>query len=192
MTIPCVSYLTSWSSRGVYQSWAVKRWNLSSESLLLSLFLKSTRREYNNGFIWFLSIRLSGTLVFYFLTSAQVFLFLLPSKGWYVGLIWWGEECNSCYAYCQVKGWYQKSARNFQNDWKGLNNKWWRGRENGLTQKWSWKFSPTMKTMSLSSCETFGAFFFFSFIFDTLFSLSLFFSMLRLFIRGWNAGIFEI
>jgi hypothetical protein len=40
-------------------SWEVKRWNLSSVSLLLSLFLKSIGE---NMILWFLNIRHSGTL----------------------------------------------------------------------------------------------------------------------------------
>jgi hypothetical protein len=40
-------------------SWAVDRWNLSSVSLLLSLFLKSIGE---NMILWFINIRHSGTL----------------------------------------------------------------------------------------------------------------------------------
>jgi hypothetical protein len=40
-------------------SWAVERWNLSSVSLLLSLFLKSIGE---NMILWFLNIRHLGTL----------------------------------------------------------------------------------------------------------------------------------
>jgi hypothetical protein len=43
-------------------SWAVKRWNLSSVSLLLSLFLKSIGENMIIMILWFLNIRHSGTL----------------------------------------------------------------------------------------------------------------------------------
>jgi hypothetical protein len=60
-------------------SWAVERWNLSSVSFLLSLFLKSIGE---NMILWFLNIRYSGTLFgMWFLTLAQqMFLLILPSK----------------------------------------------------------------------------------------------------------------
>jgi hypothetical protein len=52
-------------------SWAVERWNLSSVSLLLSLFLKSIRENMITMILWFLNIRHSGTLFgMWFLTSA--------------------------------------------------------------------------------------------------------------------------
>jgi hypothetical protein len=58
-------------------SWAVERWNLSSVSLLLSLFLKSIGENMVTKIIWFLNLRHSGTLFgVYFLTLAQqMFLF---------------------------------------------------------------------------------------------------------------------
>jgi hypothetical protein len=52
-------------------SWAVERWNLSSVSLLLSLFLKSIEENMVTIIIWFLNLRHSGTLFgVCFLTSA--------------------------------------------------------------------------------------------------------------------------
>jgi hypothetical protein len=64
-------------------SWAVERWNLSSISLLLSLFLKSIGENMIIMILWFLNIRHLGTLFsMWFLTSAQqMFLLILPSKG---------------------------------------------------------------------------------------------------------------
>jgi hypothetical protein len=64
-------------------SWAVEMWNLSSMSLLLSLFLKSIGENMITMILWFLNIRHSGTLFgMWFLTSAQqMFLLILPSKG---------------------------------------------------------------------------------------------------------------
>jgi hypothetical protein len=43
-------------------SWVVERWNLSSVSLLLSLFFKINRGEHDIILLWFLNIRHSGTL----------------------------------------------------------------------------------------------------------------------------------
>jgi hypothetical protein len=64
-------------------SWSVERWNLSSMSLLHSLFLKSIRENMITMIQWFLNIRHSGTLFgMWFLTLAQtMFLFILLSKG---------------------------------------------------------------------------------------------------------------
>jgi hypothetical protein len=63
-------------------SWAVERWNLSSVSLLLSLFLKSIGEKMIGMILWFLNIRHTDTLFgMWFLTSArQMFLLILPSK----------------------------------------------------------------------------------------------------------------
>jgi hypothetical protein len=41
----------------------VERWNLSSMSLLLSLFLKITQREFSNEYMRFLNLRHSDTLL---------------------------------------------------------------------------------------------------------------------------------
>jgi hypothetical protein len=43
-------------------SWVVERWNLSSVSLLLSLFFKINRGEHDIILLWFLNIRHSDTL----------------------------------------------------------------------------------------------------------------------------------
>jgi hypothetical protein len=63
-------------------SWIVERWNLSSLSLLLSLFLKSIGENMIAMILWFLNIRHLGTLFgMWFLTAAQqMFLLILPSK----------------------------------------------------------------------------------------------------------------
>jgi hypothetical protein len=64
--------------------WVVERWNLSSVSLLLSLFLTSIGENMITMILWFLKIRHSGTLFFgmWFLSSAQqMFLLILPSNG---------------------------------------------------------------------------------------------------------------
>jgi hypothetical protein len=64
-------------------SWVVESWNLSSVSLLLSLFLKSIGENMITMILWFLNIRHLGTLFgMWFLTSAQpMFLLILPFKG---------------------------------------------------------------------------------------------------------------
>jgi hypothetical protein len=64
-------------------SWTVERWNLSSVSLLVSLFLKSIGENMVTMILWFLNIRHMGTLFgMWFLSSAQqMFLLILPTKG---------------------------------------------------------------------------------------------------------------
>jgi hypothetical protein len=64
-------------------SWVVERWNLSSVSLLHTLFLKSIGEKVIAMILWFLNIWHSGTLFgMWFLTSAQqMFLLILPSRG---------------------------------------------------------------------------------------------------------------
>jgi hypothetical protein len=84
VAIPCGPYLPHGAFVEFFTlSWVVERWNLSSMSLLLSLFLKSIREKMIAMILWFLNIRHSGTLFgMWFLTSAQqMFLLLLPSKG---------------------------------------------------------------------------------------------------------------
>jgi hypothetical protein len=53
-------------------SWVVERWNLSSVSLLLSLFLKSIRENMIAMILWFLNIRYSFRYVVPHLGSAIV------------------------------------------------------------------------------------------------------------------------
>jgi hypothetical protein len=77
-TIPCGPYLPYGAFVEFFTlSWMVKRWNLSSVSLLLSLFLKSIGENMVIKIIWFLNLKHSGTLFSVcFLTSAQqIFLF---------------------------------------------------------------------------------------------------------------------
>jgi hypothetical protein len=84
VAIPCGPYLPHWAFVEFFTlSWVVERWNISSVSLLLSLFLKSIGENMVTKIIWFLNLRHSGTLFgVCFLTSAQqMFLFILPSKG---------------------------------------------------------------------------------------------------------------
>jgi hypothetical protein len=72
-------------------SWEVKRWNLSSVSLLVSLFLKSIGENMISGF---LNIGHSCTLFgMWFLTLVQqLFLLILPSIGWICGAHGYGER----------------------------------------------------------------------------------------------------
>jgi hypothetical protein len=77
------AYLMELFAEFFTSSCAVERWNLSSMSLLLRLFLEINWREYDTIILWFLNIRHSGTLFcMWFLTSAQqMSLLILPSKG---------------------------------------------------------------------------------------------------------------
>jgi hypothetical protein len=84
VVIPCGPYFPPGAFVELFTlSLAVERWNLSSVSLLLSLFLKSDRENMIAMILWFLNIRHSGTLFgMWFLTLAQqIFLLILPSKG---------------------------------------------------------------------------------------------------------------
>jgi hypothetical protein len=76
--VPCGCYLPHGAFVEFFTlSWVVERWNLSSVSLLLSLFLKSIRENMVTMILWFLNLSHSGTLFgVCFLTSAQqIFLF---------------------------------------------------------------------------------------------------------------------
>jgi hypothetical protein len=84
VAIPCGPYLPRWVFVEFFTScWVVKRWNLSSVSLLLSLFLKLIGENMITMILWFLNIRHSDTIFgMWFHTSDQpMFLFILPSKG---------------------------------------------------------------------------------------------------------------
>jgi hypothetical protein len=77
------TYVTEHFDEFFTSSWVVERCNLSSVSLLLSIFLKSIGENMITMILWFLNISHSGTLFgMWFLTSAQqIFLLILPSKG---------------------------------------------------------------------------------------------------------------
>jgi hypothetical protein len=63
VAIPCGPYLSQGAFCGIFSSsWVVERWNLSSVSLLLSLFLKSIGENMITMILWFLNIRYLGTL----------------------------------------------------------------------------------------------------------------------------------
>jgi hypothetical protein len=57
--------------------WVVERWNLSSVSLLLSLFFKSIEENMVTMIKWFLNLRHLGTLsgVCFLTLAQQIFLF---------------------------------------------------------------------------------------------------------------------
>jgi hypothetical protein len=154
----------------------VERWNLSSVSLLLSLFLKSIGENMVTMIIWFLNHRHSGTLFCVcFLTSGQhIFLFHPTLKAKYVELMGKDKGYNSSHAYCQVKGWSKKSCETFSNDFG-------RGFENGMMEG---EKMDSRKTILKLKCffsqyigfpflfvETLGASLFLPF-FSILFSLS--------------------
>jgi hypothetical protein len=97
--------------------WAVERWNLSSVSLLLSLFLKSIEENMVTMIIWFLNLRHLGTdFVVCFLTSTDIPFSSYPLKAKYVELTGKDKGYNSSHAYCQDKGWSKKSYETFSND----------------------------------------------------------------------------
>jgi hypothetical protein len=82
--IPCSPYLPHGALVEFFTlSWAVERWNLSSVSPLLSLFLKSIGENMIAMVLWFLNIRHLGTRFgMWFLTLAQqLFLLILSSIG---------------------------------------------------------------------------------------------------------------
>jgi hypothetical protein len=71
--MPCGPYLPHGAFVEIFTlSYAVERWNLSSVSLLLSLFLESIRENMVTMKLWLLNLRHSGTLFgVCFHTSAQ-------------------------------------------------------------------------------------------------------------------------
>jgi hypothetical protein len=84
VVIPCGPYLPHGALVEFFTlSWVVERWNLSSVSLLLSVFLKSIGENMIALKLWFLNIRHPDTLFgMWFLTSTQqLFLLTLPSVG---------------------------------------------------------------------------------------------------------------
>jgi hypothetical protein len=63
MVIPCGPYSPLGALVEFFTlSWAVESWNLSSVSLLLSLFFESIKENMIAMILWFLNIRHSGTL----------------------------------------------------------------------------------------------------------------------------------
>jgi hypothetical protein len=86
-------------------AWAVERWNLSSVSLLLSLFLKSIEENMIAMILLFLNIRHSGH-------SSQLnkcSFSYYPLKAKYVEHMDKGKGYNLSHVYCQAKGWSKKS-----------------------------------------------------------------------------------
>jgi hypothetical protein len=112
VAIPCGPYLPHWDFVEFFtSSWVVERWNLSSVSLLVSLFLKSIRENMITIILWFLNIRRSGTL---FVCGSSPRLnkcsfSSYPVKAKYVELMGKEKGYNSSHVYCQAKGWSKKS-----------------------------------------------------------------------------------
>jgi hypothetical protein len=93
-------------------SWVVERWNLSSVSLLLSLFLKSIGENMIIMILRFLNIRHLGTIFLVHGSSPQLnkwYFSSYPLKTKYVENMSKGKGYNSSHVYCQAKGWSKKS-----------------------------------------------------------------------------------
>jgi hypothetical protein len=89
-------------------SWVVKRWNLSSMSLLLNLFLKSIRENMIKMILLFLNFRHSDTLFFVCGSSPwynKCSFSSYPLKAKYVELMGKAKGYNSSHIYCQAKWW---------------------------------------------------------------------------------------
>jgi hypothetical protein len=87
-------------------SWTVERWNLSSVSLLLSLFLKSIGENLVTKIIWFFNLRHSDTLflcLFPHLGSTNILFSSYHLKAKYVEFMGKDKGYNSSLVYCQVK-----------------------------------------------------------------------------------------
>jgi hypothetical protein len=89
-------------------SWVIERWNLSSVSFLLGLFLKSIRE---NMILWSSTL---GTRTLFLVCGSSPHLYKCsfssyPLKAKYVELMGKGKGYNSYPVYCQAKGWSKKS-----------------------------------------------------------------------------------
>jgi hypothetical protein len=137
--IPCGPYLPHRAFVKFFTLfWMVERWNLSSVSLLLSLFLKSIRENIVTMILCFLKLRHPDTLwcVFPHRGSTHITFSSYPLKAKYVELMGKDKRYNSSYIYCQAKGWSKKSCEIFSNDFEKRFLKWYDGgEENGLIQK---------------------------------------------------------
>jgi hypothetical protein len=90
-------------------SWAVERWNLSSVSLLLSLFFKNQLER-----ISYYGSSILGTRALFLICGSSHRLnkcsfSSYPLKAKYIELIGKGKLYNSCHVYCQAKGWSKKN-----------------------------------------------------------------------------------
>jgi hypothetical protein len=114
LAIPCGLYLPLGAFCRIFftLSWMVERWNVSSVSLLLSLFLKSIRENMITLILWFLNIRHSDThfLVCGFSPQFNNCSFSsYPLGAKYVELMGKENGYNSSHVYCHAKGWSKKS-----------------------------------------------------------------------------------
>jgi hypothetical protein len=136
--IPYGPYLPHGAFCGFFtSSWVIERWNLSSVSLLCSLFLKSIRE--NMILYYYGSSTLCTRAIFLVCVSSprlnKCSLSSYPLKAKYVEHMGKGKAYNSSHVYCQAKGWSKKSWENFLNDFgKGFWNGVMEG-ENGITSK---------------------------------------------------------
>jgi hypothetical protein len=89
-------------------SWAVERWNLSSVSLLLSLFLKSNGENMVRKMIWFLNRSHSFWSVLPHLGSTNIPFSSYPLKAKFVELMGKDKGYNSSRS--------KKSCKIFSND----------------------------------------------------------------------------
>jgi hypothetical protein len=90
-------------------SWAVERWNLSSVSLLLSLFFFLNQSER----IWYYGSSTLGTRALFLVCGSSPQLnkwsfSSYPLKAKYCELMGKGKGYNPCYIYCQAKRWSKK------------------------------------------------------------------------------------
>jgi hypothetical protein len=137
VVIHCGPYLPHGSLVEIFNlSFVVERWNLSSVSLLLSLFLKSIGEKMIAMILWFLNIRHSGTLFgMWFLSSI-----IVPSHPTLYRLNMWSswvrrKGITQVMYIAKLKDGPKRVKKFFQWFWKGF-LKWFDGGgENGITSK---------------------------------------------------------
>jgi hypothetical protein len=104
------------------------------------------------------------------------------------------NECNSCYVYCNAKGWFQKSHETFKTIWKrGLKLEWWK-KEKMDSHKKTWSRNDFLLYKDYITFLMWGFWrSFISFLDTYIFShFSLFsFFLLCLFVWGWTQVLFE-
>jgi hypothetical protein len=125
VAIPCGPYIPHGAFVQFFTlTWVVERWNLSSVSLLLSLFLKDNMvpQPY--------ALRHYFWCVFPHLGSTDIPFSSYPLKAKYLELMGKDKGYNSSHAYCQVKRWSKKSYETFSNYFgKGFENGMMAGRK---------------------------------------------------------------
>jgi hypothetical protein len=185
MVILCGPYLTHEAFVDFFTlSWAVERWNLSSVSLLLSLFLKSIGENMVTKIICFLNLMHSGTLsgVCFRTSSQQIFLFSsYPLEDKYVEHVGKNKGYNSSHAYCQVKGWSKNSYETFSNDFGKCF-------ENGMMEREKMdSHKKILKLRCFSSLKILTSPFYLQRLLELLFSFLFFFNTFSLSLFFFNA-----